>query len=84
MDNDQRYASDSACGDDNRIVHRNFADSYINSGTDADIHSENFGGLSVHCIVVPMDRSENARNDPRNFRTARKVHKLIRVKENGE
>lgn len=78
MDNDFCYASDSACCDDYRTVHRNFADSYINSGADVDIHPENFGCLPVHCAFVPVDRPANARNDPRNFRPARKVHKLIR------
>ena len=64
MDNDFRNASDFACCDDNRIVHRNFADGHFNSGTDVNIYPENFGGLPVHRPVIPVDWSENARDDP--------------------
>ena len=78
MDNDFCYASDFACGYGNRTVHRNFADSDINSGADIDIYPENFGGLPLHSAVIAVDRSANARNDPRNFRPARKIHKLTR------
>lgn len=63
MDNDKCYASDIACCNDSRIVHWNTSDSYIDSGTDTDIHSENFGCICMYSVIVSMDRSENARND---------------------
>ena len=84
MDDDFCYASDIACGNDNRTFHRNFADSDINSGADIDIHSEDSGGLPLHSVTVPVDRAENARDDPRNLRTARTLHQLISDKENDE
>ena len=64
MDDDFCYASDIAGRYGNRTFHRNFADCDINSGADIDIHSEDSGGLPLHCATVPVDRAENARNDP--------------------
>lgn len=69
MDNDFRYAAYIINGYDNRTFHRNFTDSYINTGTDFNIYPENFSRVFVHSLIIALDRSKNAGNDKGNFRT---------------
>ena len=78
MDYDFCYFANIIDGHDNRIAYRNSSDCYVHSGTDFDFYSEDFGGVFVYNIAVPVDRPENAGDDPRNFRTTRKVYTMTR------
>ena len=70
MDDGFSYFADIINCDDNRTFHRNFADSDFDSGTDFDFYTENSCCLSLHNIIISMDRTENVSYDARNSGTA--------------
>lgn len=76
MDDDLSYAADIANSDDNRTIHRNSTDGYIDSGADVNIYPKDFGRVLVHNITISVDEPENVSDDTRDFRSARTIYTI--------
>ena len=63
MDNDGRNFADFVNCYDSRLVNRNFADSYINTGADFNIYPENFSGLFLYSLIIAVYQSKNVSDD---------------------
>lgn len=82
MDDAFCYIADFVDCNDSWLVNRHTSDSNFDSGADVNIYPENLGCLLLHSYLVALDKSENARYDPRDSWPTRKIHKL--TMEDGE
>lgn len=70
MDNAFCYIADFINCNDYRLVNRHTSDGNFNSGADPNIYPENLSRILVHSLIIALDQSKNAGNDPRDIRTA--------------